>query len=260
PLGQTFATADSPVQVRHFVFLPFPFPLLFIALSKNLLINTKQQQIPQVLLIISFSFPTEKALLGNATLIESAAACISKPEEKILLDKVEVITGEEAEHNVLQINCKLFVFNKLSLTWTERGRGSLRLNDTSSNKHGMLQSRLIMRNQGSLRLILNTRLWEQMVIKRANRKSLCFTATDQEDHSVQVFLTQASSKDTEHLYAAIHHRLVALRSFAEQEPDAHQVDTELETAFQPFNCDTDDEDDEELTQVSSTGSGKHKIS
>ncbi|XP_021407455.1 ran-binding protein 3-like isoform X1 [Lonchura striata] len=195
----------------------------------------------------------KRPLLRNATLIESAAACVSKPVEKILLDKVEVITGEEAEQNVLQINCKLFVFNKLSLSWTERGRGSLRLNDTSSNKHGMLQSRLIMRNQGSLRLILNTQLWEQMVIKRANRKSLCFTATDQEDHSIQVFLTQASSKDTEHLYAAIHHRLVALRSFAEQEPDAHQVDTESETAFQPLNCDSDDEDDE-LTQVSSTGS------
>ncbi|XP_014730938.1 PREDICTED: ran-binding protein 3-like [Sturnus vulgaris] len=200
-----------------------------------------------------FGPQTKRPLLRNATLIESAAACISKPVEKILLDKVEVITGEEAEHNVLQINCKLFVFNKLSLTWTERGRGSLRLNDTSSNKHGMLQSRLIMRNQGSLRLILNTQLWEQMVIKRANRKSLCFTATDQEDHSVQVFLTQASSKDTEHLYAAIHHRLVALRSFAEQEPDAHQADTESDTALQPLNCDSDD-DDEEVTQVSSTGS------
>ncbi|XP_017666868.1 PREDICTED: ran-binding protein 3-like isoform X2 [Lepidothrix coronata] len=197
---------------------------------------------------------TKRALLRNATLIESAAAFISKPMEKILLDKVEVITGEEAEHNVLQINCKLFVFNKLSLTWTERGRGSLRLNDTSSSKHGMLQSRLIMRNQGSLRLILNTRLWEQMVIKRANRKSLCFTATDQEDHSVQVFLTRAGSKDTEDLYAAIHHRLVALRSFAEQEPDANQADAESEIAFQPFNCDSDDEDDEKINPVSSSGS------
>ncbi|KAM7077135.1 ran-binding protein 3-like isoform 2-T2 [Ciconia maguari] len=200
-----------------------------------------------------FHVSPQTTLLRNATLIESAAACISKPVEKILLDKVEVITGEEAEHNVLQINCKLFVFNKLSLTWIERGRGSLRLNDTSSNKCGMLQSRLIMRNQGSLRLILNTRLWDQMVIKRANRKSLCFTATDQEDHSVQVFLIQASSKDTGYLYAAIHHRLVALRSFAEQEPDANQVDTESEIAFQPFNCDSDDEDDGKITQVSSSG-------
>lgn len=54
---------------------------------------------------------------------------------------------------------------------------------------------LVMRNQGSLRLILNTRLWDQMVIKRANRKSLCFTATDQEDHSVQVFLIQVSKRE-----------------------------------------------------------------
>ncbi|KAM4640514.1 ran-binding protein 3-like [Amazona ochrocephala] len=195
---------------------------------------------------------TKTSLLKNATLIESAAACISKPVEKILLGKIEVITGEETEHNVLQINCKLFKFNKLSLTWIERGRGSLRLNDTSSNKRGMLQSRLIMRNQGSLKLILNTRLWEQMVIKRANRKSLCFTATAQEDHSVQVFLIQASSKDIGYLYAAIHHRLVALRSFAEQEPDAYQIDTESEIAFQPFS--SDDEDDEKITQVSSSGS------
>ncbi|KAM9168227.1 ran-binding protein 3-like isoform 3-T3 [Mergus octosetaceus] len=196
---------------------------------------------------------TKTALLRNATLIESTSACIFKPVEKVLLDKVEVITGEEAEHNVLQINCKLFIFNKLSLTWIERGRGSLRLNDTSSNKCGMLQSRLIMRNQGSLKLILNTRLWDQMVIKRANRKSVCFTATDQEDHSVQVFLIQASSKDAGYLYAAIHHRLVALRSFAEQEPEANQIDIESEIAFQPLNCDSD-EDDEKITQVSSSGS------
>ncbi|XP_032848125.2 ran-binding protein 3-like isoform X2 [Tyto alba] len=201
---------------------------------------------------------TKTALLRNTTLIDSAAACISKPVEKILLDKVEVITGEEAEHNVLQINCNLFVFNKISLTWIERGRGSLRLNDTSSNKCGMLLSRLIMRNQGSLRLILNTRLWGQMVIKRASRKTLCFTATDQEDHSVQVFLIQGSSKDIGYLYVAMHHRLVALRSFAEQEPDANQVDTESEIPLQPLNCDSDDEDDGKITQVSSRGYGNRK--
>ncbi|KAM8793531.1 ran-binding protein 3-like [Eudromia elegans] len=197
---------------------------------------------------------TKTAFLKNATLTESAAAFISKPVEKIRLDKVEIITGEETEHNVLQINCKLFVFNKFSLTWIERGRGSLRLNDTSSNERGMLQSRLIMRNQGSLRLILNTRLWDQMVVKRANRNSLCFTATDQEDHSVQVFLIQASSKDAGYLYAAIHHRLVALRTCREQESEANQIDTESEITFHPLNCDSDDEDDENVTQASSSGS------
>ncbi|NWU96989.1 RNB3L protein, partial [Upupa epops] len=207
----------------------------------------------QYVLFFSFS-DMVKTLLRNATLNELSTACISKPVEKIPLDKFEVTTGEEAEHNVLQVNCKLFVFNKLSLTWTERGRGSLRLNDTSSSKHGMLQSRLIMRNQGSLRLILNTRLWDQMVIKRVNRKSLCFPATDQEDHSIQVFLIQASSKDAGYLYAAIHHRLAALRTFAEPKSDVNQIDTKSEIAFQPLNCDSDDEGDEKITQVSRSGS------
>lgn len=53
-----------------------------------------------------------------------------------------------------------------------------------------------MRNQGSMRLILNTRLWAQMVIQRANRKSLCITATDLEDCSVKVFLIQVRRKTT----------------------------------------------------------------
>ncbi|NXS96197.1 RNB3L protein, partial [Jacana jacana] len=181
-----------------------------------------------------FFFPTETALLRNATLTESAAACTSKPVEKILLDKVEVITGEEAEHNVLQINCKLFVFNKLSLTWIERGRGSLKLNDTSSNKCGMLQSRLTI----SLLLKISVRLF----VKNRDFSQFGLHA---------LYVLQASSKDTECLYTAIHHRLVALRSFAEPEPDANQVDSERDIAFQPLKCDSDDEDDEEITQVSS---------
>ncbi|XP_019351456.1 ran-binding protein 3-like isoform X2 [Alligator mississippiensis] len=197
---------------------------------------------------------TKTVVAESASLAESAAAYIAKPTQKYLLNKVEVITGEEAEHNVLQINCKLYVFNKLSLSWTERGRGSLRLNDTSSNRCGMLQSRLVMRNQGSLRLILNTKLWPQMMIERGNHKSLCITAVDQEDCSVKVFLIQASSKDVQYLYAAIHHRLVALQSFVEKESDTNQVDTEPEAAFCTLICGSDDEEEEEITQVSSNKS------
>ncbi|XP_034956403.2 ran-binding protein 3-like isoform X2 [Zootoca vivipara] len=191
----------------------------------------------------------------DTTLVESAAAYVSsKPTQRYLLDKVEVTTGEEAEHNVLQINCRLFLFNKVSSSWTERGSGSLRLNDTSSNQCGMLQSRLIMRNQGSMRLILNTKLWTQMVIERANRKSLCITATDLEDGCVKVFLIQASSKDAASLYAAIHHRLVAMRSFADQECDVNHV--EQEPDIQALNYDSDEDENEKITQVSNNKSGE----
>lgn len=99
----------------------FSFSSSVYCFGQKLINNTKQHQISQVLLRLQvilctsfvilkifpvqkeFFFPTERAFLRTATLIESAAACISKPVEKILLDKVEVITGEEAEHNVLQV-------------------------------------------------------------------------------------------------------------------------------------------------------------
>ncbi|XP_062308705.1 ran-binding protein 3-like isoform X2 [Osmerus eperlanus] len=152
--------------------------------------------------------------------LEASAAAYTKATARhCLLEKVEVITGEEAESNVLQIQCKLFVFDKLSQSWVERGRGLLRLNDMASTDDGSLQSRLVMRTQGSLRLILNTKLWAQMQTEKAGEKSLRITAMDTEDQGLKVFLIAASSKDTGQLYAALHHRILALRNRSEQDPE-----------------------------------------
>ncbi|XP_019592875.2 ran-binding protein 3-like isoform X3 [Rhinolophus sinicus] len=186
--------------------------------------------------------------IKNISLIESAAAFSSKSSPKCLLEKIDVITGEEAEYNVLKINCKLFIFNKTTQSWIERGRGALRLNDTASSDCGTFQSRLIMRNQGSLRLILNSKLWAQMEIQRANHKNIRITATDLEDYSIKVFLIQASAKDTGYLYAAIHHRLVALRSFNKQK-DINQAESQSETVVQQLNCDSCDEDEDDFIGV-----------
>ncbi|XP_053513311.1 ran-binding protein 3-like isoform X1 [Artibeus jamaicensis] len=191
--------------------------------------------------------------IKNISLIESAAALSSKSSPTCLLKKIDVITGEEAEHNVLKINCKLFVFNKTTESWTERGRGALRLNDTASGDCGVSQSRLIMRNQGSLRLILNSKLWAQMEIQRANHQNLQITATDLEDCSIKVFLIQANAKDTASLYAAIHHRLVALRSLNKQK-DANPAEGPSETAFSGLNCDSCDEDEDDFIQAAKTRS------
>ncbi|XP_006244421.1 ran-binding protein 3 isoform X3 [Rattus norvegicus] len=163
---------------------------------------------------------SQEAVPKKESLAESAAAYTKATAWTCLLEKVEVITGEEAESNVLQIQCKLFVFDKTSQSWVERGRGLLRLNDMASADDGTLQSRLVMRTQGSLRLILNTKLWAQMQMDKASEKSIRITATDAEDQGVKVFLISASSKDTGQLYAALHHRILALRSRAEQEQEA----------------------------------------
>ncbi|XP_069077144.1 ran-binding protein 3-like isoform X2 [Pleurodeles waltl] len=199
------------------------------------------------------AIPQRTTNMCRTALGDSPAAFSSGSNLKIKLEKVETITGEEAERNVLQVTCRLFVFNKVTQSWTEKGRGSLRLNDTSSNGCGTLQSRLVMRNQGSLRLIFNTKLWAQMKIERANRKSLRITATDLEESDVRVFLIQAIAKDAGRLYAAIHHRLVALRISAHQDPSVSHEETDPETDIGLLNVDSDeDEDSLETTHFDSS--------
>ncbi|XP_074834053.1 ran-binding protein 3 isoform X2 [Carettochelys insculpta] len=183
----------------------------------------------------------EKANNISESLAESAAAYTKATAKKCLLEKVEVITGEEAESNVLQIQCKLFVFDKNSQSWVERGRGLLRLNDMASTDDGTLQSRLVMRTQGSLRLILNTKLWAQMQIDKASEKSIRITAMDTEDQGVKVFLISASSKDTGQLYAALHHRILALRCRVEQEQEA-KITAPEPGVTQSNEEDSDDDD------------------
>ncbi|NXT78511.1 RANB3 protein, partial [Zapornia atra] len=193
----------------------------------------------------------EKANNVSESLAESAAAYTKATARKCLLAKVEVITGEEAESNVLQIQCKLFVFDKISQSWVERGRGLLRLNDMASTDDGTLQSRLVMRTQGSLRLILNTKLWAQMQIDKASEKSIRITAMDTEDQGVKVFLISASSKDTGQLYAALHHRILALRSRVEQEQEVKNVAPEPEVT----QSNEEDSDDDVIAPSGSVGTG-----
>ncbi|NWQ90114.1 RANB3 protein, partial [Burhinus bistriatus] len=194
---------------------------------------------------------SQEATPEKESLAESAAAYTKATARKCLLAKVEVITGEEAESNVLQIQCKLFVFDKNSQSWVERGRGLLRLNDMASTDDGTLQSRLVMRTQGSLRLILNTKLWAQMQIDKASEKSIRITAMDTEDQGVKVFLISASSKDTGQLYAALHHRILALRSRVEQEQEVKNIAPEPEVA----QSNEEDSDDDVIAPSGSVGGG-----
>ncbi|OBS71793.1 hypothetical protein A6R68_13629, partial [Neotoma lepida] len=166
----------------------------------------------------------------------------------------DFVFGENMVERVL-INCKIFVFTKVTQSWTERGRGILRLNDIASSDCGTLQSRLIMHNQGNLRLVLNSRLWIQMKVQRPNHKNLQITATDLEDDGIKVFLIQASAKDIGYLYAAIHHRLVALRSLRKQAED-DPAESQSDTVLQQFSCDEDEDDFIQVTKSGSDGKGE----
>uniref|UniRef100_A0A3Q2QKC1 Ran-binding protein 3 n=1 Tax=Fundulus heteroclitus TaxID=8078 RepID=A0A3Q2QKC1_FUNHE len=186
------------------------------------------------------------------SLAESAAAYTKATAKKCILEKVDVKTGEESESNVLQMQCKLYVFEKTAQSWIERGRGLLRLNDMASTDDGTLQSRLVMRTQGSLRLILNTKLWPQMQVDKASEKSVRITAMDTEDQGVKVFLISGSSKDIGQLAAALHHRILALKSRAEQETEAPATSIPEADVPQSNEDDSDEEDKGSASAAAST--------
>ena len=103
---------------------------------------------------------------STKTLSESAAEYTESHSNKRKYDVVDVVTGEEEESNVLQANVKMYLFDTEKRNWTERGRGVLRLNDDPVSTPGHLKSRLVMRTVGSLRVVLNTKLWPNMICEK----------------------------------------------------------------------------------------------
>ncbi|XP_026751153.2 ran-binding protein 3-like isoform X2 [Galleria mellonella] len=130
-------------------------------------------------------------------------------------------TGEEGEINVLQISCRLFAWE--SGSWRERGRGVLRLNDPAGGVGagagpggaaaaaagagaGAGAARLVARVAGSLRVVLNTKLWPDMVVERAGTKSLRITAADAQQQ-VKLFLIMGAPVDIAQLHRALTSRI-----------------------------------------------------
>lgn len=74
--------------------------------------------------------------------------------ESIRKRKFEAITGEEDEETIFQGDFKLFSWDLSTSNWIEKGRGHLKLNDSTTNENKK-KSRLIMRVNGTLRIILN---------------------------------------------------------------------------------------------------------
>ncbi|BFZ16495.1 hypothetical protein BsWGS_19533 [Bradybaena similaris] len=146
----------------------------------------------------------------NRTLEESAREYQAKHENKTELKEVKRVTGEEEESNVLQANAKLFLFDATTQSWVERGRGVIRLNDMSSEDTRSFKSRLVMRTQGSLRVVLNTKIWPGMTIERASVKSVRITAMDT-DEAIKIFLIMTNTKDSENLLRAIDWRIQQLK-------------------------------------------------
>ncbi|PRW58407.1 nuclear pore complex NUP50A-like isoform X1 [Chlorella sorokiniana] len=82
------------------------------------------------------------------------------PPKLELPQEQAVQTGEEDERTVFSGEGALFEFDA-SKQWRERGRGEMRLNVAPSG-----QARLVMRQKGNLRLLLNANLWAEMQVSK----------------------------------------------------------------------------------------------
>ena len=149
----------------------------------------------------------------SKSLTESAREYESR-QPKRKYDEVEVKTGEENESNVLQLTCKLHVFDSVLSNWNGLGTGQLRLNDIKSTSciaspSASLQSRVVVRTTGSLRVILNTKIWPGMWVNRASTKSIRLSAMDND--TIKIYLITTGLNDTDKLYKALSSRVTAVR-------------------------------------------------
>merc|ERR1739838_307624 len=152
---------------------------------------------------------TKKTTEKEKTLSESAAEYCENRNKKVEFGEVELITGEEEENNVFQMSAKLYMFDKDTSTWIERGRGQLRLNDlrTQAESGPTVTSRIIMRTAGSLRVILNSKIFPEMTLEKPTEKNIRLTAMDGLDQGMKVFLVSGSTKDVGTLFSALKRRL-----------------------------------------------------
>jgi len=147
---------------------------------------------------------------SHEKLLEQASEYEKTHNNRQHFEEIDKFTGEEGEQHVLQIICKLHVFEKERKVWLERGRGTLRLNDICQTE-GCFQSRLVFRTQGTNLVQLNTKLFSEMCCEKVKDKNVRISAMDPETQEVKVYLITASIKDALQAYTAIERRLGALK-------------------------------------------------
>lgn len=174
-------------------------------------------------------------------LLENADEYQKTLGQKTHLTEVEKITGEEGERNVLQVFCKLYLFDKQKQNWVEKGRGTLKLNDRC-HSDGIFQSRLVFRTQGTNLVLLNMMLWPDMCCERVKEKSLRITEIDPDSKEVKVYLITTAIKDSLQTYIAIDRRIEALKRNSDSNNEVNKGERTSQENSNKFIPHTDDDD------------------
>lgn len=166
---------------------------------------------------------------NNMSLVEAARKYEEmRGAQKRKYEEVEITTGEEDERNILEISCKLFTF--VENNYEERGRGILRLNDSKTNS----SSRVVFRASGSLRLLLNTKVWRDQICEQPSQKSLRLTAFDT-NGIIKIYLVMGRVDDMSHLNRALSSRIRKEKDRT-PEPEAESKGVEVnDDTIEPAN-------------------------
>ncbi|CAK0783922.1 hypothetical protein CVIRNUC_007122 [Coccomyxa viridis] len=107
---------------------------------------------PAMTSIFQQSSQPSTSLFGSSS--AAVAPAVSLPPED-----ANRVTGEEEERSVYTGDGVLFEYDEAERQWRERGRGEMKVNVGASGK-----ARLIMRNKGNFRLLLNASIWPGMKV------------------------------------------------------------------------------------------------
>ncbi|KND03243.1 uncharacterized protein SPPG_02296 [Spizellomyces punctatus DAOM BR117] len=112
------------------------------------------------------------------------------------LAETKAVSGEEDEETIYQTRGKLFVWDasvKGKERWRERGKGMVKVNVKNGRAE---QGRLVMRSDGSLRLILNTKIFSEMKCKVISEKYVEFLGTTvDQPGQIAKFLLQFNKRE-----------------------------------------------------------------
>uniref|UniRef100_A0A1I7XB89 RanBD1 domain-containing protein n=1 Tax=Heterorhabditis bacteriophora TaxID=37862 RepID=A0A1I7XB89_HETBA len=99
---------------------------------------------------------------------------------------VSITTGEESDKNVFQTACKLHAFDKEKKVWVEKGLAQIRVNERVED--GELHHRIVARTTGNHRVVINSKVYSDMLFERVDAKRIKISATGPESAIIQIFL------------------------------------------------------------------------
>ncbi|KAI6657450.1 Exocyst complex component 5 [Oopsacas minuta] len=132
----------------------------------------------------------------------------------------KVFTGEEGERVIVEISCKLFVFDSKNKTWHSKGRNMLHLNEDPDCEH---KSRIICRAQGNQLVQLNSPIWAEMLCEQSNPNSVKLSANLEND-GIRVVLIQGEKRDISNLFSALETRILNCNNHKEATAKSQQSD------------------------------------